>query len=101
MYGTLEVPPVPEDSCCPICLEPMDPEGEDALLRQPCGHCFHHHCLKGYSATEAANGATCVPCPVCRAALPFVAGAGPEVRIRCRTADKTRSAGVALLRTSS
>jgi len=81
LYGTLGVPPVGSGACCPICLEEMCGDEEAAaeeVERQACGHQFHHQCLKQYSAAEAANGAASVPCPVCRAALPFVAGAGPE-----------------------
>ena len=48
---------------CPTCLDPLAPE--DDLRCPPCGHVFHHTCLRTWLDNKRASGGT-PDCPQCR-----------------------------------
>ena len=56
----------------------QDQKGSESEVEaQICGHKFHKECIKQYSLMQAQRGQP-LPCPVCRAVLPYQEGAGPD-----------------------
>lgn len=49
------------DDMCPVCLEPMGSEGDDAkCVRLPCGHRFHFDCIvKSFQKQQTALRQCC------------------------------------------
>ena len=68
--------PQPSRYACAICMESLEPSGDDAAgalawcrhTPESCGRCIHAQCLRVW-ARHQSGGAEATTCPMCRAPL--------------------------------
>lgn len=51
---------------CPICIE-----SSPSMVKLPCGHSIHEHCLQQLVKSQLLDGCTVLKCPLCRKQEPL------------------------------